>query len=119
MTIRAHTLGATAVLSMAGTMGASDFSTLHTQLVSLLRTRRMRIVLDFRGVDHVSYKDASLLAREFDLVHSYDGYLMVAGLSPYVRNILLLAGLSGVLERHTFALETIDGLAPSPEPQAS
>ncbi len=98
MTIRAQTAGTTAVLEMAGSMSARDFGELHHQLVGLLQRRRRRIVLDFGGVDHVSYRDASSLAREFALVRSHNGDLRLEGVSPYVRDILLLAGLSDVLD---------------------
>jgi len=83
---------------MAGSMSARDFGELHNRLVGLLQRRRKRIVLDFGGVDHVSYRDASMLAGELDLVRSYNGELQVAGLSGYVRDILLFAGLSGLIE---------------------
>jgi anti-anti-sigma factor len=98
MTIRAQTSGTTAVLAMAGSMSARDFGELHQRLVGLLQRRRKDIVLDFGGVDHVSYRDASSLAREFDLVRSHNGDLRLSGLSPYVRDILLVAGLADVLD---------------------
>jgi anti-anti-sigma factor len=100
LTIQAQTAaGGTAILSMAGSMGPRDFGELHRELVGLLKMRRRRIVLDFGGVDHVSYRDAGSLARELELVRSHNGDLRVAGLSPYVRDILLFAGLEGLLER--------------------
>ena len=101
MTIRSTMSGHAAVVEMAGSLAAVDMSRLHTHLLGLLRERRRQIVLDFRGVDHVSYQDASHLAREFEMVRSYNGDLKVAGLSPYVRNILLFAGLSDFLETNT------------------
>lgn len=119
MTIRAQTMGTTEVLSVAGSIGGRDFGELHHRLVGLLQGRRKRIVLDFRGVDHVSYRDASQLARDFELVRSHDGDLKVAGLSPYVRAILTFAGLSGLLETNTFDPETLEGLGPAHEPHAS
>ncbi len=119
MTIRAQMAGTTAVLSVAGSIGGRDFGELHHRLVGLVQGRRKRIVLDFRGVEHVSYRDASQLARDFELVRSHDGDLEVAGLSPYVRAILTFAGLSGFLERDTFDPESIEGLEPAHEPHAS
>jgi anti-anti-sigma factor len=119
MTIRPQTTGETAVLEMDGSMGAPEFGMLHRHLVELLRGRRRRIVLDFRGVDHVSYRDAALLVREFDLVRSYDGVLKVAGMSPYVRDILVFAGLAGFLETYTSEPKNGRGLVPSHEPHAS
>ncbi len=98
MTIRAQTAGTTAVLAMAGSMSARDFGELHNRLVGLLQARRKRIVLDFGGVEHVSYRHASSLAREFDLVRSHNGDLELLGVNPYVKNILLFAGLSDVLD---------------------
>ncbi|MFH1501932.1 MAG: STAS domain-containing protein [Candidatus Eisenbacteria bacterium] len=109
MTIRAQTNGLTAVLSMAGSMSARDFGDLHRELIGLLKMRRKRIVLDFGGVDHISYRDAGSLAREFELVRSHNGDLKVAGLSPYVRNILLFAGLYGFLERSAQDGEFLEG----------
>ena len=89
------------VVEIAGNVAALDLSRLHEHLIGLLRSRRKSIVLDFRGVEHVSYQDASSLAREFELVRSYNGELKVAGLTPYIRDILLFAGLSDFLERNT------------------
>lgn len=100
MTIRRTLTDTAVVLSVAGSMAARDFGDLHRELVGHLRARRTRIVLDFRGVDHVSYHDASMLASEFDLVRSYAGDMSLRGVSPYVRDILVLAGLSDVLESH-------------------
>lgn len=98
MTITSTVMNDAAVVEVAGSIGGTDFSQLHRRLVELLQSRKRRIVLDFRGVEHVSYRDAALLAREFDLVRSYEGELTVAGLRPYVRDILLLAGLHGYLD---------------------
>jgi anti-anti-sigma factor len=119
MTIRPQTMGEVSVLQMDGTMGASEFGMLHRHLVDLLRGRRRRILLDFRGVDHVSYRDAALLKREFDLVRSYDGDLKVAGMSPYVRNILVFAGLASFLDVYVAEPKSGRGPVPSHEPRAS
>lgn len=119
MTIRAHSTGPTEILSVHGSMGGGDFGELHHRLVGLLQGRRKRIVLDLRGVDHVSYRDASQLARDFELVQAHDGELKVAGLSPYVRAILTFAGLAGFLETNTFDPEALEGLKPAHEPRAS
>ena len=75
--------------------------------------------MDFSGVEHVSYRDATSLAREFDVVRSYDGNLMLTGLSAYVRSILLFAGLSGVLETNTLDPRWLDGPRLANEPRAS
>jgi len=91
VTIRSTMTEQTTVVEMAGSVAAIDLSKLHSHLVELLRARRKRIVLDFRAVEHVSYRDASYLAREFELVR-------FAGLSPYIRNILVFAGLSDFLD---------------------
>ncbi|MBD3368081.1 MAG: STAS domain-containing protein [Candidatus Eisenbacteria bacterium] len=97
MTIRSSVRDERAVVSMAGTIEGMDFCRLHEHLVGLLTRRRRRIVLDMSGVEHVSYRHAGMLAREFDLVRSHNGELSLAGVSGYVRNILLLAGLGGHL----------------------
>jgi anti-anti-sigma factor len=101
VTIRPRETQHSIVLHMAGSMAAGEFAQLHRHLVSLLTSRQNRIVLDFSDVDHISYRDASRLSNEFDLVRSHAGDLKLAGLSPYVRNILILAGLHGLLEMNT------------------
>jgi len=88
------------VLSVAGSVAGRDLSDLRHELVGHLTARRTRIVLDFGGVDHVSYRDATMLARQFELVRSYAGDMRLRGLKPYVRDILLFAGLADVLEAH-------------------
>ena len=116
MTIRSTLTEQTTVVEMAGSMAATDLSKLHSHLIDLLNARRKAIVLDFRAVEHVSYRDASHLAREFELVRSHNGNMKVAGLSPYVRNILVFAGLSDFLDAYTPGSEMLD---PARTPQAS
>jgi anti-anti-sigma factor len=101
VTIRSTLTEQTAVVEMAGDVAASDLSTLHSHIIGLLNARTKRIVLDFAGVEHVDYHDASHLAREFELVRNHNGNMKVAGLSPYVRNILVFAGLSDFLDSNT------------------
>jgi anti-anti-sigma factor len=119
MTIRSRFTDDGAVLQMAGSMAGRDFGDLHRELVDLLRSRRRRIVLDFEGVEHVSYRDAHELAREFELVRSYSGDLRVAGLSPYVRDILVFAGLSGFLDAHRPDSVATEGPGSARVPRAS
>ena len=116
MTIRSTLTEHAAVVEMAGSMAAIDLSRLHSHLIDLLSARRKAIVLDFRGVEHVSYQDASHLAREFELVRSHNGNMRVAGLSPYVRDILVFAGLSDFLDANRPASVMPD---PARTPQAS
>ncbi|MBN2566370.1 MAG: STAS domain-containing protein [Candidatus Eisenbacteria bacterium] len=116
MTIRSTVTEQAAVVEMTGSMAALEMGQLHTHLLDLIRARRRKIVLDFQAVDHVSYQHASQLAREFEFVRSYNGDLRVAGLSPYVRNILLFAGLSDFLDSNSTGVETLDSAR---VPQAS
>ena len=119
MTILPRETEKATVLHMAGSMGARDFGRLHRHLAGLLTSRKTRIVLDFSDVDHVDYQDAGQLAKEFEFVRSYRGELTVAGLSPYVRNILLLAGLHGFLDTNTHDVGTYKGPASSHNLRAS
>ena len=116
MTIRSTLTERTTVVEMAGSMAAIDLPRLHSHLIGLLNARRKRIVLDFWAVEHVSYQDARHLAREFELVRSHNGTMMVAGLSPYVRDILVFAGLSDFLEESTAGHAMLE---PARTPQAS
>lgn len=119
MTIYSSATQQSIVLHMAGSMAAGDFARLHRHLVSLLTNRQNRIVLDFSDVEHISYRDASRLADEFELVRSYAGDMKVSGLSPYVRNILLLAGLHGHLESTPSAPERMQWTGTARAPLAS
>jgi len=105
MTIQASATTSTAVLSVAGTIGAADLATLHRRIVGLLRARRREVVLDFSGVDHIRYQDAPELAREFELARSYDADLRLAGVTPYVSDILAFVGLHGLLDIGSSARE--------------
>ena len=116
MTSRSTMTDNSAGVKMDGTMAAGDCSNLHGHLLGLLQARRRTIVLDFEDVEHVDFKDASSLAREFELVRSYNGNMEVAGLSPYVRNILLFAGLADFLDANKTGHAVLD---PARTPQAS
>jgi len=100
MTITSNVSADAALIEVAGTIAGADFSQLHRRLVALLQSRKRRIELDFGGVEHVSYRDAAALARDFELVRSHEGELKVTGLRPYVRDILLVAGLHVYLDEH-------------------
>jgi anti-anti-sigma regulatory factor len=119
LTIRSTFTDQGAVLQMMGSMGAHDFSKLHSELVGILRTSRRTIVLDFHDVEHVSYREASRLALEFELVRSYRGDMKVSGLTPYVRDILVFAGLSGFLEADTSDSGAFEGPDSARVPRAS
>jgi len=116
VTIRSTLTEQATVVEMSGSMAGTDLSRLHSHLLGLLSARTKAIVLDFRGVEHVSYQDASHLAREFELVRSHNGTMKVAGLSPYIRNILLFAGLSDFLDVNMTGHAVLD---PARTPQAS
>jgi len=116
MTIQATATTSTAVLSVAGTIGAAELATLHGRIVDFLRARRREVVLDFSGVDHIRYQDAPGLALEFELARSYDADLRLAGVTPYVSDILAFAGLHGLLETQRTApgVAGYEGAAPAP-----
>jgi len=116
VTIRSKLTEQVAVVEMAGDVAATDLSRLHSHILDLLNARRKSIVLDFRGVEHVDYQDASHLAREFALVRNHNENMKVAGLSPYVRNILVFAGLSDFLDANTSGAASLE---PARTPQAS
>ncbi|MFH1690624.1 MAG: STAS domain-containing protein [Candidatus Eisenbacteria bacterium] len=116
MTIRSTLTEQTTVVEMAGSMAAIDLPRLHSCLIDLLGARRKSFVLDFQAVEHVSYQDASHLAREFELVRSHNGTMRVSGLSPYVRNILVFAGLSDFLDANMPGSAMLE---PARTPQAS
>jgi anti-anti-sigma factor len=119
MTITSRLTERRAVLEMMGDLVADDFSLLHHRLVDALRNRRTDIVLDFRGVDHVDYRDAPRLATELKLIRSHDADLTLVGLSPYLKDLLALAGLNGLLEAHVYDPGAVTGPAPARTPHAS
>jgi anti-anti-sigma factor len=108
VTIRSTLTKKAAVVQMEGSMASVDVGHLHAHLLDLIRAHRREIVLDFQAVEHVSYRDASELAKEFAFVRSYNGDLKVAGLSPYVRNILLFAGLSDFLDSDSGGISSME-----------
>ena len=80
------------ILSLIGYMGNDEFSRVHRELSHLLEQGHLRVVLDLASLSFATTMSLARLlvcAREF---RRRGGELRMAGLSPFLSRLALLAG---------------------------
>ncbi len=80
------------VIRLTGELGTVEMDSLARALTSLLAENRKRIVLNFRGVKHVSLGGIAKLAERNQRFKSLGGEVKLASVTPYVANLFNLVG---------------------------
>jgi anti-sigma B factor antagonist len=80
------------VVRLTGELGEAETDSLSRALTSLLVGNRRRIVLNFRGVTHVSLVGLAKLAERNLRFKSVGGEVKIASMTPYVLNLFNLVG---------------------------
>lgn len=100
------------VVRLEGEVGAGEASQVETALAQALGAAPGRVLLDLRPTDHLHYRVAGRVAR-FLGARLWGRRLGIVGPTPYVRQILCLAGAidADVTEYDDLAQALADGPA--------
>ncbi len=82
----------TARLALSGWLDPIAFARLRVRLDDLVRQGVRRLILDLAGLQHVDYRLVPALTEALERFEARSGAVAVCGLSPYLRDILRLAG---------------------------
>ncbi|KUL37316.1 anti-anti-sigma factor [Streptomyces sp. NRRL F-4489] len=121
----------TAVVAVCGELDAETAIALHHQLANQLTHGRRHLVLDLRDVPFMDSSGLNIIIRAHNDTRKLGGSVRLAAVSPVVRRLLDLTGISVTAPLHDtpeealFALaaatlpETEEAPGPSPAPPSS
>lgn len=82
----------TARVALRGWLDVVAFGRLKARLDDLARRGVRRLILDLGALQHVDYRLVPALTETLERFEARSGAVVVCGLSPYLRDILRLAG---------------------------
>ena len=97
MQISSSTRGLWTLLALDGKIDNAGSETLKAALLPLLSSGPASVALDFTKVDYVTSSGFRVLLQAEKAQRKHGGRLLIAGLSPDLRNFFEIAGLHTVL----------------------
>lgn len=96
-----------AVIDLAGELGPLEIEQVGRVLFSLLHKRQRRMVLNFKGVEHVHYPSIYPLVDTISKLKLFHGDLKFAGMSDYTKRIFRFVGVGDFVENFETVPEAI------------
>lgn len=86
------------ILRLAGDLSLRDMDGLASVLTDLSVKGKVRVILNFRQVNHVALTGISKLAERNFRLRSLGGEIKLVALAPYVANLFKLVGAFGYFD---------------------
>lgn len=96
-----------AVLHLAGELSHTEMSEIEGLLGKLVNSKKTKIVLNFKNVDHVNYKTIQILLDRALGLRNLSGDLKCASLNRYTHNIFRFTGADQVVESYDSVYDAI------------
>jgi anti-anti-sigma factor len=96
MIIREQITASATRLELTGVINLQAFFRLEEAILKAINQNVFRIELEMSGVRHMDYRGVDILAKRAERLRGYGGDLVLIGPSPYLVNILQLAGAASV-----------------------
>ncbi|HCU25227.1 MAG TPA: hypothetical protein DF383_09425 [Deltaproteobacteria bacterium] len=96
-----------AVVHLNGEVSHFEMKELETVLGKLMDSRKVKVVLNFRKVEHVNYKTVARLLERATRLRRLDGDLKCASLSSYTRNIFRFTGIDQIVESYDSVYDAV------------
>jgi anti-anti-sigma factor len=96
-----------AVVHLSGEVSHAEILELEKILGKLANSSKVKVVLNFKNVEHVNYKTIHLLLERATRLRSLNGDLKFASLSHYTRNILRFTGADQIVEAYDSVYDAI------------
>ncbi len=104
-----------AVVHLSGEVSQQEILELGRMLGKLMTTSKLKVVLNFKEVEHVDYKSISKLLERVMRLRSLNGDLKFASLSAYTRDIFRFTGVAQVVEAYDSVYDAIMSFNGAPE----
>ena len=85
-------------LELHGIINLQGFFQLEEALLKIIKKNCFKIEIDLGDVKHMDYRGVEMLVKRAERLRSYGGDLVLRGLSPYLVNILQMAGAADAFE---------------------
>ncbi len=85
-------------LELHGIINLQAFFQLEEAVLKVIKKNIFRIELEMSDVKHMDYRGVEMLVKRAERLRGYGGDLTLHGLSPYLINILQMAGAAEVFE---------------------
>ena len=85
-------------LELHGIINLQAFFQLEEAILKVIKKNVFKIELEMSDVKHMDYRGVEMLVKRAERLRGYGGDLTLCGLSPYLINILQMAGAAGTFE---------------------
>jgi anti-anti-sigma factor len=80
------------VMTLHGIINLQAFFQLDEAILRVIKKSVFKIELEMSDVKHMDYRGVEILVKRAERLRGYGGALVLKGLSPYLVNILQMAG---------------------------
>ena len=106
-----------AVLHLDGELSHGEMMALEKTLGQLVRFQKIKIILDFKNVEHVNYKTLQTLLQRAEKLRQLDGDLKCAALNHYTQNIFRFTGADRIVESYASVDDAVLSFHGEAQPQ--
>jgi anti-anti-sigma factor len=85
-------------LEVNGMVNLQGFFQIEESILKIMKRNCFKVELEMSGVKHMDYRGVEILVKRAERLRSYGGDLVLHGLSPYLINILQMAGAAEAFE---------------------
>ncbi|MDP2807404.1 MAG: STAS domain-containing protein [bacterium] len=85
-------------LEVNGMINLQGFFQVEEAILKIMKKNCFKLELEMSGVKHMDYRGVEILVKRAERLRSYGGDLILHGLSPYLVNILQMAGAGEAFE---------------------
>jgi anti-sigma B factor antagonist len=97
-------------LELHGIINLQAFFQLEEAILKVIKKNVFKIELEMSDVKHMDYRGVEMLVKRAERLRGYGGDLTLCGLSPYLINILQMAGAAGTFPVADRVMPTIEDL---------
>jgi anti-anti-sigma factor len=85
-------------LEVNGMINLQGFFQIEEAILKVIKKNCFRVEMDMSQVKHMDYRGVEILLKRAERLRSYGGDLILSNLSPYLVNILRMAGAAESFE---------------------
>lgn len=101
------TMDDVSVLHLRGELSYLEMTEIEGVLRGLMDSRQVKVVLNFKGVEHINYKTLSFLLDRAYRFRRLSGDLKCASMTPYTRNIFRFTGAYQQVEAYETVYDAV------------
>ena len=101
--------GAVTVLRLEGDIDEDGINVLRVSLLTCIKERRSRVVVNMSDVRYVSFMGLGVLVERLRQLRQLGGDLKLANVNLYTKRVIKMAGASSVFEAFDSEIQAVQG----------